>query len=108
MTASAVAKALSRPGEPYNTTAIQNQLSQQSMRQKHSSFTNKRFKHRNSSFDNHLKTIIDPKSSKDTVVVNFHQALTMNREVSERNRNLRRKAFSFTKAVGKGDVCQMA
>lgn len=51
---------------------------------------------------------MDPKSSKDNVVVNFHQALTMNREVSERNRNLRRKAFSFTKAVGKGDVCQMA
>ena len=32
----------------------------------------------------------------------------MNREVSQRNKALRRKAFSFTKTVGKGVICEMA
>ena len=32
----------------------------------------------------------------------------MNRVVSERNKELRRKAFSFSKKVERTDICQMA
>ena len=44
-----------------------------------------------------------------TFVEKFHMANHLNRQVSEQNRALRRKAFSFTKpAIHKRDICQIA
>ena len=103
-----VARFISKPGQAYQTVATNTQ----SLNCLKPSIHEQATRHTGPK-----KSLLESKLLEDGGVkqkiagdkaANFSNAITLNREVCQQNRELRRKAFSFNKAMKKQDVSQIA